>query len=67
MYNEIGRMAGKIWKYLNEKGESSLSKLKAGVKAGDRIFHMGMGWLAREDKIKFFPGKKKGEVKVSLK
>ncbi len=67
MHNEIGGMAGKIWKYLNEKGESSLNKLKTGIKAGDRLFHMGVGWLAREDKIKFSAGKKKGGVKVSLK
>lgn len=66
MQNEIGETAGKIWRYLNEKGEVSLNKLKLGIKANDRIFYMGIGWLARENKLKFTEGKK-GELRVSLK
>ena len=66
MHNEIGTTAGKIWRYLNEKGEVSMNKLKTDIKVNDRIFYMGIGWLAREDKVKFSKGKK-GEVKISLK
>ncbi|PIZ16239.1 hypothetical protein COY52_07610 [Candidatus Desantisbacteria bacterium CG_4_10_14_0_8_um_filter_48_22] len=66
MHAEIGAAAGKIWKYLNGKGELSLNKLKTGVKVNDRLFHMAIGWLAREDKVKFSTGKK-GELSISLK
>jgi len=67
MVNKIGEVAGKIWHYLNEKGETSLNRLKLAIKEKDRLFHMGIGWLAREDKINFTRGEKMGELKVSLK
>ena len=66
MQNDIGETAGKIWRYLNEKGEMSLNKLKASIKSNDRTFYMGIGWLAREDNVKFSKGGK-GEIKISLK
>jgi hypothetical protein len=66
MHKEIGETAGKIWRYLNGKGEITLNKLKTDTKENNRIFYMSIGWLAREDKIKFTRGQKK-ELKVSLK
>ena len=53
MQNQIGTLAGEIWKLLKDKGEQKLSGLpKAlGQKAAD--VHMALGWLAREEKVTF--------------
>jgi len=51
MINSIGETAGKVWKFLNEKGEANLSQLKKGVKADQNLILQAIGWLAREDKL----------------
>ena len=51
MINSIGNTAGKVWKYLEEKGEANLSQLKKGVKADQNLILQAIGWLAREDKL----------------
>jgi hypothetical protein len=48
MQAEIDRAAGIIWRYLNEHGEMTLSKLKQGTRLADPPLLMGIGWLARE-------------------
>ena len=53
MQVEIDRAAGIIWRYLNEHGEMTLSKLKQGTSLAERPLLMGIGWLAREDKLSF--------------
>jgi len=65
MESEIGEVAGRIWRYLNGKGVDSLNKVKTSIGLNDRMFYMGIGWLAREKKVKFSQGKK-GELKISL-
>jgi Winged helix-turn-helix domain (DUF2582) len=47
---EIGDAAGTIWRYLDEHGETTLSRLKQGVKLPEQIVLMAIGWLAREGK-----------------
>jgi len=47
---EIGDAAGTIWQYLDQYGETPLSKLKQGTKP-DQILLMELGWLAREGKL----------------
>ena len=65
MIQSIGDTAGKVWSYLNEKGEATLSELKMGVKADPNLILEAIGWLAREDKLRI---EKKGRyVTYSLK
>jgi len=67
MQAEIGETAGLIWRALKEKGGVSLGGLKALLNINERLFCMGIGWLAKEDKIDFRRGKKKNECVVFLK
>jgi hypothetical protein len=51
MNEEIGAMAGAIWKKLDSSGEMTLTRLKKEIAAGSALFDWAIGWLAREDKI----------------
>jgi hypothetical protein len=53
MQARIDSAAGTIWRYLNEHGETTLSKLKQGTKLSDQLLSAGIGWLAREEKLTF--------------
>jgi hypothetical protein len=55
MQAEIDRAAGFIWRlrYLNEHGEMTFSQLKHGTSLADQPLLMGIGWLAREEKLSF--------------
>jgi hypothetical protein len=48
---EYGLSAGKIWKALNHKGSLNKKKIIESTKLNDRDFYVGLGWLARENKI----------------
>ncbi len=65
MEAEIGRAAGISWQYLEQHGETTLSKLKQGTKLSDQLLLMALGWLARENKLHFVQEKR--SLKVSLK
>ncbi len=51
MVEMIGQAAGSIWNYLNEKGESSVSKMKKELDLKGNMADLALGWLAREGKI----------------
>jgi hypothetical protein len=51
MNEEIGRVAGSIWRTLEANGEMTLTSLKKKIDAGTSLFDWAIGWLAREDKI----------------
>ena len=53
MIEQIGTIAGKIWSYLNENEQATTSKLSQELGESDRAILMGIGWLAREDKLIF--------------
>ncbi len=53
MQGEIDNAAGIIWRYLNEHGEMTLSKLRQGTRVSEQLVCMGIGWLAREEKLSF--------------
>lgn len=53
MIQQIGETAGKIWRLLNEYGEARLSQLRLGVNADPNLILQAIGWLAREDKLRF--------------
>ncbi|HEY5869546.1 MAG TPA: winged helix-turn-helix domain-containing protein [Candidatus Tectomicrobia bacterium] len=64
MGTEIGEAAGRIWQYLAEHGETTLRQLQRGTRLPERLLHMGIGWLAREDKLCFV--QERGIVKLAL-
>ncbi len=41
-----------IWQYLDEHGVTTLSKLRQGTKLPDQLLLLGVGWLAREGKLR---------------
>jgi hypothetical protein len=65
MEAEIGKAAGIGWEYLDQHGETTLSKLKQGTKLSEQILLMALGWLAREGKLNFVQDRK--SLKLSLK
>ena len=48
---KFGQNAGEIWKLLNEKGPLTKEEIQESTKQNDDDFFVGIGWLAREDKI----------------
>ncbi len=65
MEAEIGKAAGISWQYLDQHGETTLSKLKQGTKLSEQIVLMALGWLAREGKLSFVQDRR--SLKLSLK
>ena len=65
MEAEIGKAAGISWEYLDQHGETTLSKLKQGTKLSEQILLIALGWLAREGKLNFVQDGR--SLKVSLK
>jgi hypothetical protein len=51
MDTQIGEAAGRIWHYLAEHGETTVRQLQRGTTLPERLVLMGVGWLAREDKL----------------
>ena len=51
MKDQIGSIAGKIWDYLSANGKTAISTLVRDLNETERMVSMGLGWLAREDKI----------------
>lgn len=65
MVETIGAVAGQIWAYLSENGETSVANLKKQLELKGDQAGLGLGWLAREDKLVI--NQKGNTVKVSLK
>ena len=53
MQDDIGKVAGEIWHYLEEHGEATVSKLSRNIDGSERLVLMGIGWLAREGNLIF--------------
>lgn len=53
MFHTIGEAAGEIWRLLGQEGSLSVSAIAGKVKQPQSIVCMGIGWLAREDKLVF--------------
>ena len=52
MEQSIGLSAGQIYDYLAEnKGQSTFTKLKKDLDLKENFAELGLGWLAREEKI----------------
>lgn len=62
----IGFSAGQIYHYLEEnEGQSSLSKMKKELDLKSNFADLGLGWLAREEKVEI--SKKGNSINVRLK
>lgn len=64
MMELIGEAAGQIWNYLNENGETTLSKMKKDLDLKTNFTELGLGWLAREGKVEM--SKKGSSTNVRL-
>ncbi len=65
MNGQIGETAGEIWDLLDSNGEVGISKLASEINKPNPVVYMGLGWLAREDKVNVVKSKK--GTKISLK
>jgi hypothetical protein len=63
-YNQIGEAAGNVWRALDAHGPLTLAALMAEVNAPQSLFFMAIGWLSREEKVRFEPAD--GDYLVSL-
>lgn len=63
---QIGFSAGQIYNYLAENnGQSTFTKMKKELDLKGNFAELGLGWLAREDKIEIT--KKGASINVSLR
>ena len=52
LIDRIGRAAGQIWHCVEkEGGTASLAKVRDKTKLDTETIYLGLGWLAREDKV----------------
>ena len=52
----FGKYAGKVWKALHSKGPKTLTQLQKSSGLSLKEASMGLGWLAKENKIKVSNG-----------
>lgn len=66
MQQEIGFSAGQIYNYLSENdGQTTFTKLKKDLDLKSNFAELGLGWLAREEKIEF--AKSGNSIKIRLR
>jgi hypothetical protein len=62
---QIGHVAGDVWRVLDKQGGQNLAALKKTTGASNELVLAAIGWLAREDKLEFTTSGR--TVKVSLR
>ena len=65
MLENIGSIAGTVWRYLEENSEATVTKLTRELGENERTVLMAIGWLAREGKLDF--EKRKQGTYITLK
>ena len=66
MEQSIGLSAGQIYNYLAEnEGQSTFSKIKKDLDLKGNFAELGLGWLAREEKIEL--AKSGNSLKIRLR
>ncbi|HEX7320475.1 MAG TPA: winged helix-turn-helix domain-containing protein [bacterium] len=65
MIVKIGNAAGDIWKKLRAEGDMVITKLQRKTGLPVNLFYLGLGWLARENKVSISIEKR--TIRVSLK
>lgn len=64
----IGNAAGIIWDFLDQQSEPvNLSTLKNDLPPSSTLLMMGLGWLAREDKLAIETPENSPSYRISLK
>ncbi len=53
--SNIGQLAGDVWRYLEQNGETSTLKLRSSLKVSQSLLFLSLGWLSREEKIMITP------------
>ncbi len=62
---DIGFIAGKIWHYLHSKNDFvDILELKFNLELTNTELYLGIGWLAREDKLVFYIDGNKLKIKL---
>ncbi len=51
--HHIGQTAGTIWEKLSQEGPLTFAALMEEVNAPQSLFFMAIGWLSREEKLRF--------------
>lgn len=64
MDKRIGELAGEVWEYLEENGETSLTKVSNSFDAPKSKVDMAIGWLAKEEKLDFIEKARGKAVKL---
>lgn len=49
----IGNWAGQVWTVLRDNGPLTVKEIKKATKLREKDVFAALGWLAREDKVKF--------------
>jgi len=52
-YDQIGETAGAVWEALSKDGPLTFAALMEEVNAPQSLFFMAIGWLSREEKLRF--------------
>jgi len=65
MDEQIGFSAGEIYNYLSQNGTTTFAKMKKELDLKGNFADLGLGWLARENKVEI--SQKGPAVRVSLK
>ena len=64
----IGNAAGMIWNFLDQQTEPvNLSTLKKGTELPSTPLMMGLGWLAKEDKLTIETSENSPSYRICLK
>ncbi len=66
MITEIGIVAGNIWHYLDEHGETNLSQMDEAIEKPRDVLLMSLGWLAREGHVVVSQGTEE-DYKITLR
>lgn len=53
MKDRIGEVAGYVWHYLEDHGETSVTSIVNDVDVPNTKVYMAIGWLTQEGKIEF--------------
>lgn len=64
MDGRIGEVAGEVWDFLDENGETSVSGIGKALDAPRTKVNMAIGWLAREDKLEFIDSGRGNSVRL---
>lgn len=66
MEHSIGLSAGQIYNYLSEnEGQATFAKIKKDLDLKGNFAELGLGWLAREEKVEL--AKSGNSLKIKLK